>query len=241
MFTGLENPQGRKTTEIGQRAVNLNPMVITSNYKGVILTQPVQVLNIMPDRVIFQAPAPPLCFTLKEKVYLYSRTFREIVSARLLNINMVMGKLELADLTFTGWPWNERQSDRVQPQDPIIVDMGHKKTQFQVTLDNLSVEGMSLLACTSKEKALLIDYDVAVRLNFQLPDEDARLCLKGKVIQARQIGRMVIIGVQLMANRVQEKHLHHYVAARKAEILAELERTFLEICDEQPASPDLYH
>jgi hypothetical protein len=240
MFTGLENPQARKTAEIGQHAVNLTPMVITSNYKGVILTQPVQVLNIMPDRVIFQAPAPPLCFTLKEKVYLYSRTCREIVSARLLNINTVVGKLELADLTFTGWPWNERQSDRVQPRDPIIVGMGQKKAQFQVTLDNLSVEGMSLLACISKEKALLIDHDVAVRLTFQLPDEDARLYLKGKAIQARQIGRMVIIGIQLMANRAQEKRIHRYVVARKAEILAELERIFLEIC-EQSGSPNNYN
>jgi PilZ domain len=229
MFTGLENPQARKTAEIGYHAVNLKPMVITSNYKGVILTQPVQVLNIMPDRVIFQAPVPPLCFTLKEKVYLYSRTFREIVSARLLNKNTVLGRLELADLTFTGWPWNERQSDRVEPRDPIIVEMGLKKAQFQVTLDNLSMKGMSLLACTYKEKALLIGYAVPVHLTFQLPDEGARLCLKGKVIRARQVGRMVIIGVQLMANSVQEKHIHHYVAARKAEILAELKRTFL--CD----------
>jgi hypothetical protein len=238
MFTGSENPQPRKAAEIMQLAVDHNHMVITSNYKGIILTQPVHVLNIMPDRVIFQAPAPPLSFTLKEKVHLYSRTFREIVSARLLNLNMAIGKLELADLTFTGWPWNERQSDRVQPQDPIIVCMGHKKAQVQTTLDNLSVEGMSLLACISQEKALMIDHDTAVRLTFQLPDDDARLYLRGKVIQARQVGRLVIIGVQLMANGAQKKRIHRYVAARKAEILAELERIFLEIC-EQPGSPDL--
>ena len=239
MFTGLENPQVRKTAEIGHHAVNLNPMVITSNYKGVVLTQPVQVLNIMPDRVIFQAPAPPLCFTLKEKVYLYNRTFLEIVSARLLNINTVVGKLELTDLTFTGWPWNERQSDRVQPQNPIIVCMGHKKAQVQATLDNISVDGLSLLACTSQEKALMVDHDEAVRLTFQLPDADARLDLRGKVIQTRQVGRLVILGVQFMPNRAQEKRIHRYVVARKAEILTELERIFLEIC-EQPAPPDTY-
>lgn len=240
MFTGLENLSARKTAKITQLAVNHNPMVITSNYKGIILTQPVHVLNIIADRVIFQAPAPPLCFTLKEKVHLYSRSFREIVSARLLNLNTVMGKLELADLTFTGWPWNERQSDRVQPQDPIIVYIGHKKAQVQATLDNLSVEGMSLLACTSQEKALMIDYDAVVRLTFQLPDEKACLYLRGKVIQARQVGRLVMIGVQLMANRIQEKRIHRYVVARKAEILTELERIFLEIC-EQPGSPGLYN
>jgi len=240
MFTGLENPQARKTAEIAQLAVDHNPMVITSNYKGIILTQPVHVLNIMLDRVVFQAPAPPLCFTLKEKVHLYSRTFREIVSARLLNLNTVMGKLELADLTFTGWPWNERQSDRVQPEDPIIVSMGHKKVRLQANLDNLSVDGMSLLACASKAKDLKIDPDAVIRLTFQLPDADACLDLKGKVIQARQVGRLVIIGVRLMANGAQRERIHGYVVARKAEILAELERIFLEICA-QPASPDLYN
>jgi hypothetical protein len=239
MYAGLENPRTRKAAAI-TRYAEYTPMVITSNYKGIILTQPVHVTNIMLDRVIFQAPAPPLCFTLKEKVHLYSRTFREIVSARLLNLNTVMGKLELADLSFTGWPWNERQSDRVQPQDTIIVYMGHKKAQVQATVDNLSVEGMSLVASTSQEKALMIDHDVAVHLSFQLPDEDARLDLKGTVIQARQVGKVVIIGVQFMANRAQKKRIHRYVVIRKAEILAELERIFLEI-GEQPGSPDTYN
>jgi hypothetical protein len=85
----------------------------------------------------------------------------------------------------------------------------------------------------------MIDHDAAIRLTFQLPGEDTRMYLKGKVIQARQVGRLVIIGVQLMANRAQEKRIHRYVVARKAEILAELERTFLEI-SEPHGSLDLY-
>jgi len=240
MFTGLENPQSRKTAEIAQLTVNHNPLVITSNYKGIILTQPVQVINIMPDRVIFQAPAPPLCFTLKEIVHLFSPTFREIVSARLLNLNTVMGKLELADLLFTGWPWNERQSDRVQPQDPMIVFVEHKKTLVTTNLDNLSMGGMSLLTSNDKEKSLHCDRDTVVRLTFQLPDSDGSLDLKGKIIHTHQVGKLAVIGVKFNIRGAQEKRIHRYVVARKAEILAELERTFLEI-SEQRGSPDLYN
>jgi hypothetical protein len=240
MITGTENPQSRRTAEIAQLTVNHNPLVITSNYKGIILTQAVQVLNIMPDRVIFQAPAPPLCFTLKEKVHLYSPTFREIVAARLLNLNTVIGKLELADLIFTGWPWNERQSDRVQPQDPMIVFVKHKKTLVKANVDNLSMSGMSLLTSDYKEKSLLNDRDTAVRLTFQLPGSDSSLDLKGKIIHTHQVGKLAVIGVQFNTRGAQEKSIHRYIVARKAEILAELERTILEL-SEQRGSPDLYH
>lgn len=240
MFTGMENLRDSKAAEIAQLVVNHNPMVITSNYKGVILSQTVQVLSILQGQAIFQAPEPILCSTLKEKIYLYSRASREVVSARLLKLNTVMGKLELADLTFTGWRWNERQSDRVQPQDPIIVFVEQKKMLVQANLDNLSVKGMSLLTCNYTERFLHSDHSSPVRLTFQLPDSDGSLVLKGKVIHAYQVGKLAILGVQFMTNTAQKKRINHYVMARKAEILGELKRIFQESC-EQHWIPDLYH
>jgi len=240
MATKTEYFHERKADKVAYLVGRNSPMVITSNYKGVILTQPIRVLSIIPGRVIFEALEPKLSFTLKEMVHLYSPAYREIVSARLLKLNAIKGKLELSDLTFTGRCWNERQYDRVQPRDPVYVYVEHKKALVRANLENLSAGGMSLMACNYKEEALHTDYDTLVRLTLKLPDVDERLELKGKVVQARRTGRLVINGVKLMASSAQEKRINRYVMARKAEILAELERNFREI-SEQPRMPSLYN
>jgi len=221
MFTEIENPQGNRAAEITQ-------FTITSNYKGVMLAQPVKVLRIMPERVIFKAPEPTVCFTLKERVHLYSRVSWETFDATLLAIDMLRGEMELANLTFTGGHWNERQSDRVEPRDPIYVNLDINKSRFQADLENLSVGGMSLMICNYKEKAIHIDHDSAVRLTLQLPGDDTGFELRGKVVHSRQVGRLVIIGIQLIASRTQEKRIYGYVTARKAEIMAELEGSLQE-------------
>ena len=240
MFTEIEYLQDRKAAEIAQLIVSNNPLIITSNYKGIILTQPIRVLSIMPGRVICQAPESTLCFTLKENIQLYSPELGEIVSARLLTLNTVMGRLELEDLIFTGRRWNEHQYDRVQPRDSICVSGEYKEALIRANLDNLSVGGMSLIVCRDREMALDIDRDSDMRLTLQLPGDDAHLEFQGKVVHSRQAGRLAILGIQLMASGAQEKRINRYVMARKVEILAELERTSHEAF-EHHWMPGLYY
>ncbi len=240
MSEQTEYLQERKAARINQLVGQNNSMVITSNYKGILLTQPVQVLSMLHDRVIFQSPDPMLFFTFKEKVHLYSSAYREIVSARVSNYDSTRGKLELTDLTFTGQCWKERQHDRVQPSDPIYVYVEHKKAFISANLENLAVGGMSLMVRNYNGEVLHIDDHTPIRMSIQLPGDNALMELKGKVIHARQSGRLVIIGVQLKANPTQEKRINRYVKARRTEILAELERIYREICDHY-WMPDLYH
>jgi hypothetical protein len=72
MFTEIEYLQDRKAVETAKLIVRNNPLIIVSNYKGIILTQPIRVLSIEPGRVICQAPESTLCFTLKEKIQFHS-------------------------------------------------------------------------------------------------------------------------------------------------------------------------
>jgi PilZ domain len=225
MFTGMEYLQDGKAVEIAQLIVTTNPIIITSNYKGIILTQRVRVLSFVPERMIIQAPDLELCLTFQDRIHLYSSAFKVIISARVLTIDMVMGKLELSDLSFTAWHWNERQCDRVQPRNPIYVNVVHNRALIRATLDNLSVGGMSLMIYKYKDKVVPFDQDSVVRLTMQLPGDDTRLYLKGKVIHERQTGKLGIIGMQLMGSQVQEKRINRYVVARKAEIMAELKQT----------------
>jgi hypothetical protein len=127
------------------------------------------------------------------------------MSAKLMTIDTIMGKLEMTDISFSGMQWHERQSDRVQPRDPIYACVVYKKALIRASLDNLSVGGMSLMIYKNKEKAVPIDQDSAVRLTLQLPGDDTRLDLKGRIIHEQQTGSLDIIGMQWMGSKAQER------------------------------------
>jgi hypothetical protein len=228
----------QKAGKIDQLFGHDSPIIIVTDYKGLVLTQPVRIQGATPDRVILESLEPRESLTFKERVLLYSHASREIVSARVLGFNSARGKMDLTDLSLTGQRWIDRRYDRVQPRDPIYVVVKHHKVVFRACLGNLSVAGMSLMTSHYSEKALL-EQNLPVRLTLQLPGEDESLEIKGKVVHIRRTGRQVIFGVHFMANSTQEKYLERYVMARKEEILAELDREFQEVC-EQKYMPYIY-
>jgi hypothetical protein len=63
MSSSIEYPQARMADEIERLFARNHTLTIASAYKGLILTHPIHVLDILPYRVIFQAPGPLLCFT----------------------------------------------------------------------------------------------------------------------------------------------------------------------------------
>lgn len=239
MFTETDYLKDRKTSEIAQLIGSQNRIILSSNYKGVGLTQPVDVLNVTPHGLVTQAPDLTVCYTLKERVLFYNRTFRELASARLMAINTIVGKLELSDPVFTGWHWNERLSDRVQPQDPIYIYAEYKKMPIWANLDNLSTGGISLMTYKYPDRPVQIEKGSVLSLAFHLPGDDLRLDIKGKVIHEHPLGRLAIIGLQLLSSGAQEKRLYHYVMSRKAEILDELEKASREFLARQ-SMPNLY-
>jgi hypothetical protein len=225
---------------IKQLITNNDPLIITSDYKGINLTQLVHVLDVQPEQVTFQPPDPKLCLNFKDRIELFDRDLHDILSAQLLAINMIQGEMVLADFNFTGRHWNERQEDRVQPREPIYVETEHKKTLVRAGLDNLSVGGMSLMIYKETGKPFAFEQDAVVRLHLKLPGVDNLLDLKGKVIHERQTGRLNLLGLQLKTSLNQEKLIHQYVQQRKAEILIELDQVSREFLYHQ-SMPYLYY
>jgi len=226
MSAKVEYLQERIMDQIGRLTAQNKPMTITGTYKGILLTHPIRVLNILPDRVIFQAPGSLLCLTLREKVHLYSNALPETVTARLLELNMIVGEIALSDFTFSGLSWKERLCDRIQPRDPIGVDFYSQKTTVRGHMENISTIGMRLLISRKKDKGVCTDYGAPVRLAFRLPGDSLQINLKGKITYSRQVRDSMIIGIHFLPNPSQEKRLTQYILASKAEILDELELEF---------------
>lgn len=239
MFANVDYPQVRIADKIERHLNRNHTFSIASTYKGLILTNPIRVLDILPDCVVFQAPELRLCFTLREKVHLYSHALSEAITARLLELNLILGKISLSDLTFSGHSWKDRLCERIQPQNLICVDFSCQKTTSRAQLKDLSTTGMCLLISRAKDKSICTDRDAPVRLALQLPKDDFKMDLRGKIINSRQLGSLVIVGVSYVPNKSQEKRLHQYIQARRVEILKELESEFHKIL-EPPQIQDMY-
>lgn len=223
MVTAEANIKQEIAAAIGQIANQHIPLTIASMYKGIILTQPTQVLDVLPDRVVIQAPEHRLCFTLKEKIHLYSHALPETITAKLLELDPVLGKVVLSDLNFLGQGWTKRIHDRIQPREPLYIDLAWGKNLLRAGLENLSTTGMSLMAYVNNVKDIYIDQDTPVKLTFQLPGDDSQMTLKGKIIRSRRVQQLIMIGISFFPDAKQSKRLQHYIETRKAEILDELE------------------
>ncbi len=239
MSLKVEYPQERIATVIERLAACNHTITIASTYKSLILTHPIRILDILPDRVIFQAPEYRLCFTLKGKIHLYSYEIPEAVTARLLKLDMIEGKIALSNLTFSGQSWKERLSERIQPRDPICVDMSWNNTLARTHLENLSATGMRMMISRTIDKGVCTDCDASVRLAFQLPRDALKMDLRGKIIYSRQVRNLVIVGIRFFPSASQEKRLNRYILARKAEILDELELAFQKMFEPRQIQ-DLY-
>lgn len=239
MVTAERYIKGEIAAAIGQIADRHLPLTIASMYKGIVLTQPTQVLDILPDRVVVQAPEHRLCYTLKEKVHLYSHALPETISAKLLELDAVLGKVALSDLDFLGQSWVKRLSERVEPGEPLYVDMTWGKNQLRAGLENLSMTGMSLMAYMNNVKDFYIEHidhrDTPVKLSVPLPGEDAQLTLKGRIVRCRRVKQLVMIGICFIPDAKQAKRLHRYIEDRKAEILDELESAHRQTYEQRQA------
>lgn len=215
------------------------PLVLTSTYKGLVLNQELKILELLQDRLVMQAPGNRICISLKGHTYLYSPLLPEVIIAEIDDINFEQGKIILSGLRFTGNAWKERYNERIQPHKPIYVDVQCRRYKFKADLDNLSMNGVKLIAYKLSEKGIVLENNCNVHLCFTLPGDQANLDLKGTIIYHREVSKLVKLGVRIYPNSVQAANMRLYIAARSAEILEELDQQCSEL-REQTSTPYLY-
>jgi hypothetical protein len=204
---------------------------MVSTYKGMALSQDILLINIIPGRVILQAPQDRMLMALSSSIYLCSQALSETLQAQVLEVKE--GRMVLSGLTTTGRPWKERSSERVQPRSPIYVDIHINKVITRACIEDLSTTGMRLSAYKLFERGMTFHCDAVGRLRFHLPDDPLEMMVKAQVVYFKPMGKMVKAGVRIFPSISQAERLKRYIIARKKEILEELDRKCAEIHEPQ--------
>ena len=205
------------------------PLQLSLPYKGIALPQDLQILDIQEGKITIQAPNHQINFLIGDFIFLHSQETAQTMAGRLVDINLPAGRLKLSEVVYLDTPWKERSDMRVEPKDPIMVDVCSGSVAYRACIENLSLNGAGLLAYKVIERGVPLEPQQRVLLDFEIPPEHRRLVIRGVIANLHLLGdTLVRIGVHILPSILKKRLLQHYILWRKNEIIEELERSTLE-------------
>ncbi len=214
---------------IGSLAQHPLPLKMTAHYRGLEFNQDVHVLEAHHQNAVFQATNLPPCAILEKTVHLTGRIFPKAIKAHIIDRNIEKGILELSDFSFTDAQWVNRRSDRVQPKNPTYISFHCKQKAYRAYLEDISRTGLAILLRKNPERNSALRPGSRVYLRLQLDPETLLENLKGMIVYHKEIDRLLLkVGIQVIPQVKQLELLENYLAARKQEILAEVQQAYFQ-------------
>jgi hypothetical protein len=205
------------------------PLQVSLPYKGMAMAQDLHILDIQEGKITLQAPNQSVNFLAGDFIFLHSQEVGQTMAARLNEINFRAGVIKLSEVVYLGTPWKERSDTRVEPKDPIMVDVRSGSIAYRACIENLSLNGAGLLAYKVIEKGVPLEPQQRVLIDFELPPDHRRLVIRGVIANLHLLGdTLVRIGVHILPSLLKKGVLQRYIVSRRNEILEELDRNYLE-------------
>jgi PilZ domain len=202
---------------------------LTRSFKGLLISQDVYIVDIEPGGATFQASDSRLCATQEGFVNLHSRLFPRPVVARMTEPNVDQGTFLLTDFAYIENQWTERRYERVHPKKPAHATMRWRRKAIRASVEDISVNGIGLLAYKLLEKGTQFQPGSHVLLDLPLLPDYEWTALRGTVIYVNPVKcSLVRIGLRLHLSSKEASSLENYIAGRKDEILEELELAYFE-------------
>jgi PilZ domain len=212
---------------IGQQNAALE---LTKSYRGLVLQQDVSILEVTAEDATFRTTNIEMSAALKGDVYLHSQLFPKPVMAQLKSLDLKKGILVLSGFAYTDIGLKKRQHERVRPKHPTYVTLHWIRKAVRECMQNISVNGMGILAFKIFEKGMKIQPGSKIQLEFQLSPDYKYTGLTGTIIYLNTIDRyLTTIGIKLFPTARESRLLEKYIAPRKQEILEELNQAYREL------------
>ena len=203
---------------------------LTKSFRGLVLQQDVRVLEVNPEDAVFRISNLEMSPALEGDVYLHSPSFPKPVMAQFKSLDTRKCILVLSDFAYIEMELKKRQHERVQPKQPTFVTLHWRGKAHRTSLNNISINGMGILACKNIESEIRIRPGSKIKLEFQLSPDQIDMILKGTIIYINTIDRyLTTIGIQLFPKAREARLLKEYIAPRKQEILEELTQAYWKL------------
>jgi hypothetical protein len=210
-----------------QRDPSIN---LTKYYKGITLSEDIQVVEIKPDCATIRASRREIFPCLEGKIHLHSQKFPQSFSGRIHPIDYGQGTFLLTDLAYTDWM--DRSIERVRPKDPTYVNLHHNCGTFRAFLKDISIDGMGILGDKAIDPSNQLGVGEKVMLDFQLSEGEPIGNLVGKLVyRQKTCSELVKFGFMLYPDAHQKHTLQQYISRRKDDILEEIYQAYIRSCE----------
>jgi hypothetical protein len=205
-----------------------SPLVMTKSHQGIILSQEVKAIVVDRHRVVCEVSDPRICAALKGYIHLHCQFFSRPVKARVIDLSIGKGMFSLSEFSYLKRAWVERLHERVQSRDPTFVSMRYHGRDIRSSLLDISINGVGLLVGNPEDYEVKFEINSSVVIDFQI-NPAFRWRKLGGAIQYRHYSTrsLLRLGIRLYPKEEQAHHLDRYIADRKAEIMEDLDQTYL--------------
>jgi hypothetical protein len=198
------------------------------NYKGVPLITKAGLSSVHEDRAIFDViPPTSVCLAWEERALLLSDGILEPIEGRVLAFDLAAGKVELGGFLYAGYRFGNRHEVRVEPSDPILVEIRAPGEVFQGQLADLSMSGAGVTISKpaiqgSAENTLM--RSTSVELNINLPDCNVQV--PGQELSRMDQGSDSRLAVIFSTGVAGKNILLRYIIQRRDEIRKEVQEKY---------------
>jgi hypothetical protein len=193
---------------------------ILNFYKSFPITCRARVEKIENNQItLLVQPPGSVCLEEQEHTIVLSRGLPEAVRAKIVEFDLVNGRLQLDELGYVGSRFGERMIARVQPENPLQIEVEAGEQKFSGELVDVSLSGVGVhIKAPGFQKGQLI--------HVTLPLPEGRVTLPGKILNAVDSEGKYRLSIGFTRNAQEIAIIMRYIKDRRAEILAEIERMY---------------
>jgi hypothetical protein len=194
---------------------------ILNFHKSFPITCKARVETIERDVVVLQVEPPgSVCLESQEQTIVLSRGLPEAVRARIVFFDLVNGALKLSDFSYVGSHFGDRMIARVQPEDPINVELEINEEKSTGTLVDVSLSGVGVFVAEAN-----FSRGQLLQLTLTLPE--GKVTLPGKILNATEaLNNQTRLSIGFTRNAQEIAVVMRYIKDRRIEILNEIEHMY---------------
>lgn len=164
-------------------------------------------------------PPGSICLEEQDQTIILSRGLPEAVRARIESFDLVQGVLQLSELGYVGSRFGDRMIARVQPENPLQVEIETNDQKISGELVDVSLSGVGVHVTTP-------GFQRSQLIHITLPLPEGRVTLPGKILNVIETSGKYRLSIGFTRNAQEIAIIMRYIKDRRAEILAEIERMY---------------
>jgi hypothetical protein len=202
----------------------LSNLRLLNIYKGLPISHDASIIKIeRPAMLVSVSKLQATCLELQRHTYVQITELKCVLSASVYTVNFVDEIASLHNFDYAPSTIGNRQIVRVQPADPIELELLISGQTFKCRLADISYSGVGVYTATIFYGGEVFNINRRATLVLRLPSQSASMKIAVKIANVKKGQQMSYrLGMQLFPEAEAKQEIARFVAMRQSEIQREI-------------------